>query len=67
MRRGVTGLPGTGMYSGQSHTILLCALTVTEINQLKAIVSAQDPKAFVIISPAQGIFGQGFSPLQTEA
>ena len=66
MSRGVTGLPGTGMYSGQSHTILLCALTVTEVNQLKAIVSAQDPKAFVIISPAQGIFGQGFSPLRTE-
>jgi uncharacterized membrane protein len=66
MRRGVTGLPGTGMYTGQPHNVLMCALTATEVPQLKAVVSAQDPNAFVIVSPAQEVLGQGFFPLQQE-
>ena len=67
MRRGVTALPGTGMYTGQPHNVLMCALTVTEVPQLKAVVSAQDPKAFVIVSPVQEVLGVGFSPLREEA
>ena len=66
MRRGVTSLSGVGMYTGQSHQILLCALTVTEIPQLKSLVKSQDPNAFIIVSPAQEIFGKGFIPLQEE-
>jgi uncharacterized membrane protein len=64
MKRGVTSIPGTGMYSGESHQILLCALTVTEIPQLKALINKEDPQAFVIVSPAQEIFGRGFIPLK---
>jgi uncharacterized membrane protein/uncharacterized protein YaaQ len=67
MQRGVTSLKGTGMYSGASHTVLLCALTNTEVNQLKKVVRAEDPKAFVIVSPVQEILGNGFSPLDNES
>jgi len=67
MRRGVTALPGTGMYTGQPHNVLMCALTATEVPQLKAVVSAQDPNAFVIVSPAQEVLGKGFAPLREEA
>lgn len=63
MKRGVTALPGTGMYSGQAHTVLMCVLTVTEIAQLKALVSAEDPHAFVVVSPAQEVLGRGFASL----
>lgn len=66
MRRGVTALSGVGMFTGQSHQVLLCALTVTEIPLLKELVMEEDPKAFVIVSPAQEIFGSGFQPLQEE-
>jgi len=66
MRRGVTALQGTGMYTGQAHTVLLCALTVTEIPQLRQLISEVDPNAFVIVSPAQEIFGRGFMPLAKE-
>jgi hypothetical protein len=66
MNRGVTALSGTGMYTGHTHTILMCALAVTEVPQLKALVSAEDPKAFVVVSPAQEIFGRGFSPLSED-
>jgi uncharacterized membrane-anchored protein YitT (DUF2179 family) len=64
MKRGVTGLPGVGMYTGKEHTVLMCALTVTEVGQLKSLVSAADQNAFVIVSPAQEILGRGFNPLK---
>ena len=66
MGRGVTSLAGTGMYTGASHAVLLCALTVTEVPQLKALVAEEDPKAFVVVSPAKEIFGGGFGTLQEE-
>jgi len=66
MSRGVTALPGTGMYTSQPHNVLMCALTATEVPQLKAVVSARDPNAFVIVSPAQEVLGKGFAPLQEE-
>ena len=64
MNRGVTALPGKGMYTGKEHSVLLVALTVTEVNQLKALVHASDPGAFVIVSPVQEVLGQGFIPLE---
>ena len=42
----------------------MVALTVTEVPQLKALVAAADGEAFVIVSPAQGVFGKGFMPLE---
>ncbi len=64
MHRGVTAMAGTGMYTGKEHRILLCALTVTEINQLKSSVRKVDQKAFVMVIPAQEILGRGFAPLE---
>jgi len=63
LQRGVTMLPGTGMYTHQSRAVLMCALTVTEVAHLKAVVAADDPQAFVIVSPVQEILGKGFSTL----
>jgi len=63
MGRGVTGLSGKGMYTDQSLTVLMCALTVTEVPNMKAVVHAEDPNAFMIVSPAQEVFGKGFMPL----
>ena len=64
LKRGVTGIDGRGMYTGKGHTVLLCALTVTEVNHLKAIVNEADSNAFVIVTPAQEVLGRGFVPLK---
>ena len=61
--RGVTAMQGKGMYTGSERSILICALTVTEVHNLKAAVAKEDPQAFVIVSPAQEILGRGFNPL----
>lgn len=64
--RGVTALAGKGMYTGQDRSVLMCALTVTEVHNLKNAVAKEDPQAFVIVSPAQEILGRGFHPLAQE-
>jgi uncharacterized membrane-anchored protein YitT (DUF2179 family) len=63
LSRGVTALAGKGMYTGQERTVLVCALTVTEVHNLKHAVASEDPLAFVVVSAAQEILGQGFNPL----
>jgi uncharacterized membrane protein len=64
MHRGVTELQGRGMYTGKGHSVLLCALTATEVRQLEALVREEDPHAFVIVSPVQEVRGSGFVPLE---
>lgn len=64
MHRGATALEGRGMYTREKHSVLMCALTTTEVPQLKSLVHKEDPKAFVIISPAYEVLGRGFLPLE---
>lgn len=64
LKRGVTALQGKGMYTGNVHSVLMCALTITEVHNLKSAVAREDPKAVVIVSPAQEILGGGFAPLE---
>jgi uncharacterized membrane protein len=64
--RGVTAISGKGMYTGSDRTVLMCALTVTEVHNLKTAVAKEDPQAFVIVSPAQEILGRGFNPLEDQ-
>ena len=66
MRRGATVVAGKGAYTRKEHAVLLVALTITEVSQLKTLVAKADPNAFVIVSPAQGVFGKGFAPLEEE-
>jgi len=66
VRRGVTAMAGKGMYTGADRSILMCALTMTEVHNLKSAVAKEDPNAFVIVSPAQEILGRGFNPLAEE-
>jgi len=63
LNRGVTGLHGRGMYTQQEREVLLIAVTVMEMKHLKSVVKAEDPRAFIIITPAQDVIGQGFQTL----
>lgn len=63
LKRGVTALHGRGMYTQQEREVLMVAVTVTEMAQLKALVNKEDPNAFVIVTPASEVLGRGFQPL----
>jgi len=65
LRRGVTALSGTGMYSKQPRATLLCALRGHEITVLKRTVLSTDPEAFVILTSAREVLGLGFKEQST--
>ncbi len=60
MDRGVTGLDATGMYSGERKDMLFCVVSKKEIVQLKELVVGHDSQAFVIVSDAREVLGEGF-------
>ncbi len=66
LKRGVTALHGKGMFTEQEREVLMVAITLTEMAQLKSLVSEVDPNAFVIVSPAKEVLGRGFSPLDKD-
>lgn len=60
MDRGVTGLRGTGMYTGKERTILLCICSNKDIVEMKDIVREHDPHAFFVIGNVNEAMGEGF-------
>lgn len=58
--RGVTGIFARGMYSGQEKMMLFCVVSKKEIVYLKERVDSIDPLAFVIVSDAREVHGEGF-------
>ena len=60
MDRGVTGISGKGMYSGQDKLLLYCVVGRKEIVALKELVDDIDPDAFVIVSDVREVLGEGF-------
>jgi uncharacterized membrane-anchored protein YitT (DUF2179 family) len=58
--RGVTGLEGKGMYTGVRKDVLICILRSRQVPRLKRIVKDVDPDAFVYLTDAREVFGEGF-------
>lgn len=58
--RGVTALQATGMYSGKERKMLLCVVSKKEIAAVLDIVNRNDRNAFVIVSDAREVMGEGF-------
>ena len=60
IKRGVTGLVGKGMYTGNWKQVLICVVTRNEIQRLKRIVSEVDENAFVTVMETREVLGEGF-------
>ena len=61
--RGVTVLSAEGGYSGEKRPVLLCVLSAQEVGRLTAIVREADEAAFLFISDAHEVLGEGFRRL----
>ncbi|GMA51575.1 membrane protein [Alicyclobacillus contaminans] len=57
LNRGCTFIEGSGGYTRSPLGVLMCALTSIEVGELKALCSAVDPKAFVIILDTTEVYG----------
>ncbi len=60
LSRGVTGMDVTGMYSGERRKMLYCVVASKEIVQIKELVARIDKNAFLIVSDAREVLGEGF-------
>ncbi|MEK4484836.1 YitT family protein [Psychrobacillus sp. FSL H8-0484] len=58
--RGVTKLPAFGGYTNKERPIIMVVAYQTEFTKLKHIVRVIDPAAFVIVSDAYEVLGEGF-------
>ncbi len=61
LERGVTVLEARGGYTGQPKSVLFCVTSNREVTQLKKLVAEVDPEAFVIVTPATEVMGEGFA------
>lgn len=60
LERGVTYLEGQGYYSGADTKVVLCVVKKQQLAELKALVVAIDPNAFIIVQEAHQVLGDGF-------
>ena len=59
--RGITFIRGMGYYSRKDLDIVYCVVSRNEMKQMKDIVNQIDPFAFITISEAHEILGEGFT------
>jgi len=61
LQRGVTALEGMGMYTGETRSVLLCAITDVQMQRLKSIVREVDEDGFVVVTQARDVRGGHFA------
>ena len=63
LHRGVTLLNATGAYSGERHDVIMCVIKRPQISELKRLVKGIDEHAFVVVTDAKNVFGNGFESI----
>jgi uncharacterized membrane-anchored protein YitT (DUF2179 family) len=58
--RGVTQLEARGGYTEMARPALYVVVYRTQVTQLKHIIASVDPRAFVVVSEAHEVLGEGF-------
>ena len=57
---GVTYLDGRGGYSSQSKEVIMCVTRKQQAPKIEEIVKEEDPRAFMIVTSASEIYGEGY-------
>ena len=60
INRGITRLPAFGGYTGEERPVLMVVVYQTEFTRLKQVLKTVDPQAFVIVTDAYEVLGEGF-------
>lgn len=63
--RGVTILHGEGAYTGNTKRVIMCVIKRQQITDVRRIVRLTDPGAFMFITDAKDVFGDGFADITT--
>jgi len=65
MDRGVTALNAMGWYTKTDKKVLLCVMKKKQLHDVTKMIKQIDPKAFVSVSPATSVYGEGFEEIKT--
>lgn len=60
IKRGTTAIYGRGMYRAEEKELLLCVASRREVREIRKIVKEIDKNAFLIITNAREVYGEGF-------
>lgn len=63
---GVTHMRGAGAFSGKEKQVILCAAKKSTAPKTEVIVKEEDPQAFMIITSATEIYGEGYKSYFSE-
>ena len=66
LEAGVTIMKAEGAYTGKNKNVLLCVVKKQVFPKIKDLVAEEDPKAFMIVTKATEIFGEGFKEHNSE-
>ena len=58
--RGATMLQAHGAWSGREEQVILCVVKPPQIGKLRKMVREIDEHAFLVVSDARSVYGQGF-------
>jgi len=61
--RGLTVLQGWGGFSKEPRPVLYVVVSRSQISALKRLIADRDPDAFVVVSEAHEVLGEGFRPV----
>ncbi len=65
LHRGVTALKAIGWYTKKDKNVLLIVARKSQMPELSKAIKQIDDKAFVSVSPASSVYGEGFDELKT--
>lgn len=57
---GITYLRGEGGYSSQQKKVIMCVTKKQQAPEIEVVVKEEDPRAFMIITSASEIYGEGY-------
>ena len=60
LSRGVTAQPAKGMYTQETHTMLICVVSKRQVATVRKIMKQIDPNSFAVMSKVSQVFGLGF-------
>lgn len=60
IKRGSTSLYGKGMYKKKDIDVLFCVASRNEVREIRKVVKDIDSSAFIVITNAREVFGEGF-------
>jgi uncharacterized membrane-anchored protein YitT (DUF2179 family) len=66
LKQGASHWSITGSYTGNVHSMVMCTVYRSQVNDMRQIVATADPYAFVVVGQAHQALGGGFRRLKRE-